>query len=100
MLASADADGPPLSGLLWPHESEYVITGQSPVAGALVQRFTSVVITYDEIDPAGPDPAGVREPRRPSPAPGGLEVSRLPTHNDLDAERGVRQPMGQRSGVR
>lgn len=31
VLAPANADGPPLGALLWPHESEYVIASQSPV---------------------------------------------------------------------
>ena len=38
VLAPANADGPPLAVLLWPHESEYVIASQSPDAGECPAR--------------------------------------------------------------
>jgi len=76
LLAPANADGPPLGALLWPHESEYVIATQSPVSGTRVQQYDSVVITYARIGSEGPGAAGVREPRRPKPAPGSLGVAR------------------------
>lgn len=40
VLAPSNADGPGLGGLLWPHESEYVITSQSP-AGARCSASTT-----------------------------------------------------------
>lgn len=67
VLAPTDADGPPLGALLWPHESDYVITSQVPPPGATVGRYASVVITYEPDERGGP--AGVREPRRPRPSP-------------------------------
>lgn len=76
VLAPANPDGPPLGALLWPHESEYVIASQSPVAGTRVRQYDSVVITYMRTNPEGPGAAGVRERRRPKPAPGSLGVAR------------------------
>lgn len=76
VLAPANADGPPLGALLWPQESEYVIASQSPVAGTRVRQYDSVVITYVRSIPEGPEASGVREPRRPRPAPGNLGVAR------------------------
>ena len=76
LLAPANADGPPLDALLWPHESEYVIASKSPVAGTRVRQYDSVVITYVRTNTEGPGATGVREPRRPKPAPGSLGVAR------------------------
>jgi len=76
VLAPANADGPPLGALLWPNESEYVIASQSPVAGTPVRQYDSVVITYVRTNTEGPGVAGVREPRRPKPAPESLGVAR------------------------
>ena len=68
VLCPPDRDGPGLAGLLWPHEAEHVVTGQSPVGGALLRQHDSVVVTYARVDADGR--AGVREPRRPLPGPG------------------------------
>jgi hypothetical protein len=89
VLAPADADGPPLGEMLWPHEAQYVITSQSPVAGTPVRRFESVVVTFDAIDSDGPDAAGVREPRRPTPPLGDVRVRRLAAeeHSGNDDDR-------------
>jgi hypothetical protein len=76
VLAPTNADGPPLGALLWPHEAEYVIASQSPVAGTRVRRYDSVVITYVRTNAGGPGAAGVREPRRPKPAPGSTGAAR------------------------
>jgi len=76
VLAPPNADGPPLGALLWPHESEYVIASQSPAAGTRVRQYDSVVITYVKTNTEGPGAAGVREPRRPKPAPGSLGAAR------------------------
>ncbi len=54
VLAPANADGPPLGALLWPHESEYVIASQSPVAGTRVRQYDRVVITYVRTNTVGP----------------------------------------------
>lgn len=86
VLSQVDADGPPLRVMLWPHESQYVITSQSPEAGALVRRYETVVVTFDKIESQGPDAAGVREPRRPSPSPGGVQVVRPPVEADIGPE--------------
>lgn len=42
VLAPVNADGPPLSALLWPHESEYVIASRSRVAGTRVRQYATV----------------------------------------------------------
>jgi len=63
VLAPTDADGPPLGALLWPHESEYLITSQIPPPGTSVCRYDSVVITYELLD--GSRPAASR-PGNPS----------------------------------
>ncbi len=76
VLAPVNADGPPLGVLLWPHESEYVIASQSRVAGTRVRQYDSVVITYVRTSNEGPGAGGVREPRRPRPAPGSLGAAR------------------------
>jgi hypothetical protein len=63
VLAQPDPDGPPLAALTWPRE--YIVTSQEPQAGAHLWRWDSVVVTWSALDRG--DPAGVREPRRPSP---------------------------------
>ncbi len=57
VLAPANADGPPLGALVWPHESEYVIASQSPVSGTRVQQYDGVVITYARTGSEGPGAA-------------------------------------------
>jgi len=76
VLAQVDADGPPLGEMLWPHQSDYVIASQTPVAGTLVRRWESVVITYVRTKKEGSGPAGLREPRRTGPTPGSLAAAR------------------------
>jgi hypothetical protein len=63
-LAQPDPDGPPLAALTWP--GDFIITGQSPAAGARLWRWDPLVVSWVAADQAGP--AGDREPRRP-PAP-------------------------------
>lgn len=86
VLAPTNPDGPGLGGLLWPHEAEYVITSQSPPAGTLLRQHDSVVITYERSSGDGPEPAGVREPRRPRPASGSAGVSRALDDVEFDRE--------------
>jgi len=57
-----DPDGPPLGALGWPNG---VVTDQSPEAGAKVPPGSPVTVWLDR----GGGGSGVREPRRPSPAP-------------------------------
>lgn len=76
VLAPADADGPGLGGLLWPHEAEDVITSQTPAPGTSLWQHDSVVITYAKIGEDGPGSAGVREPRRAPPVPGSGGLAR------------------------
>jgi len=82
VLALANAGGPSLDALLWPHESEHAITSQSPVAGTRARQYDSVAISYVRTNTEGPGTAGVREPRRPKPAPGSLGVA--PPLDDAD----------------
>lgn len=58
----ADPDGPPLAATGWPN---VVVVDQVPEAGAKVALGTSVKLWLER----GGGSAGVREPRRPSPAP-------------------------------
>jgi hypothetical protein len=76
VLAQVDADGPPLGAMLWTHESQYVITSQSPAAGTVVRPFDSVVVTFELVD--GLQGVPVRRPRRPSPLPGHLRLPGSP----------------------
>ena len=72
-LAQGDPDGPPLAGLTW--QQPVVVTSQEPAAGSLLLAWHTVVVTWA----ARPDPAGVREPRRPLPT-SRLDAAReLPT---------------------
>jgi hypothetical protein len=81
VLAAADPDGPPLGAMTWP--GEFLITAQSPPPGTSVFRWDSVVVTFRAL--AGGSAAGVREPRRPLPDPGGLRAARpLPSLADDD----------------
>jgi PASTA domain len=57
-----DPDGPPLAALGWP---DGVVTDQGPEAGAKVPAGSSVTLWVER----GGGSAGVREPRRPKPAP-------------------------------
>ena len=56
-----DPDGPPLAALGWP---DGVVTDQSPEAGAKVPPRSPVTVWLDR-----GGGSGVREPRRPKPAP-------------------------------
>jgi hypothetical protein len=60
--AGADPDGPPLAALGWPN---VVVVDQIPEAGAKVPAGSQVRLWLER----GGGSAGVREPRRPSPAP-------------------------------
>ena len=64
VLAQPDPDGPPLTALTWPR-GEYIVTSQDPQPGARLWRWDPVVVKWRALDRG--DPAGVREPRRPSP---------------------------------
>ena len=61
-LAQPDPDGPPLGALAWP--GEYVVTAQSPAAGAVLPRWDSVVVLFTGADDGT---AGDWGPRRPYP---------------------------------
>jgi PASTA domain-containing protein len=56
-----DPDGPPLTATGWPHG---VVTDQSPESGAKVPAGSTVTLWIDQ-----GGGSGVREPRRPKPAP-------------------------------
>jgi hypothetical protein len=65
-LPDVDQPGwPPLSALGWPGG---VVTAQDPRPGELVPLGHVVQLRVAKPG-EGPDPAGVREPRRPSPTP-------------------------------
>lgn len=57
-----DPDGPPLAALGWP---DGVVVDQRPDPCAVVPIGSSVTVWIER----GPGSAGVREPRRPKPAP-------------------------------
>jgi transposase-like protein len=57
-----DPDGPPLAATGWPNG---VVTDQSPESGAKVPPGSPVTLWLD----SGGGSGGVREPRRPNPAP-------------------------------
>lgn len=61
-MASADPDGPPLAALGWPNVR---VVDQVPEAGAKIPAGSPVRLWLER----GGGSAGVREPRRPSPAP-------------------------------
>ena len=46
VVTSADIDGPPLGALTWP--GTWTVTAQRPVAGSLVERWSTVVIEFKE----------------------------------------------------
>lgn len=60
--ASGDPDGPPLAALGWPN---VLVVDQIPESGAKVPAGSPVHLWLER----GGGSAGVREPRRPSPAP-------------------------------
>lgn len=62
VLTSGRLDGPPLGALTWP--GNWVVTGQHPSAGTVVERGSWVVITFEN---RGGGDAGDREPREPRP---------------------------------
>jgi hypothetical protein len=57
----SDPDGPPIQAADW---SAWVVVDQSPESGAKVPRGSSVIVWLER-----GGGSGVREPRRPSPAP-------------------------------
>jgi PASTA domain-containing protein len=46
VVTSADIDGPPLGALTWP--GTWIVTAQRPVAGSHVERWSAVVIEFEE----------------------------------------------------
>lgn len=70
VLAQPDPDGPPLSALTW--RRRCVITGQDPAPGTELTRWTSVAVTYEDLDDAAP--AAVRAPRPGRPPAGHAEA--------------------------
>ncbi len=68
VLTSGRPDGPPLGALTWP--GNWVVTGQDPSAGAVVERGSWVVISFEN---RGGGDAGDREPRVPRPPERRLE---------------------------
>ena len=61
VLATLDADGPPLAALTW--QQPVVVVSQDPPAGTPLPLWHSVVVTWA----AREDPASVRQPHRPRP---------------------------------
>ncbi len=57
-----DPDGPPLAAWGWP---DGIVVDQRPDVGAVVPMRSPVTVWIER----GPGSAGVREPRRPKPAP-------------------------------
>jgi hypothetical protein len=68
VLTSGRPDGPPLGALTWP--GNWVVTGQDPSAGAVVERGSWVVISFEN---RGGGDSGDREPRLPRPPERRLE---------------------------
>jgi hypothetical protein len=62
VAVGSDPDGPPLAALGWP---DAMVTDQSPESGAKVPAGSPVTLWIER----GGGSAGVREPRRPKPAP-------------------------------
>ena len=62
VLTGGRPDGPPLGALTWP--GNWVVTGQDPSAGAVVDRGSWVVISFEN---RGGGDSGDREPRVPRP---------------------------------
>jgi hypothetical protein len=79
-LAGPDPDGPPIGALAWP--GLFYIVRQSPAAGAVVTRHSSVVV---EISALGDD-AGVGAARHPSPRPS-LDAFAMPSPPDEQGSR-------------
>jgi hypothetical protein len=46
VVTSADIDGPPLGALTWP--GTWIVTAQRPTAGSHVDRWSTVVIEFEE----------------------------------------------------
>lgn len=46
VVTSADVDGPPLGELAWP--GIWMVTAQRPMAGSHVERWSTVVIEFEE----------------------------------------------------
>ncbi len=67
VVVIADVDGAPLASLTWP--GTWFVTSQDRAAGSRVPIWDTVRVTFRRDD--GDEP-GDREPRRPSPVPGGL----------------------------
>ncbi|MFJ4772805.1 PASTA domain-containing protein [Streptomyces uncialis] len=72
-LLLAAADRPDLASTV----VEYVVR-QYPPAGVEVPRGATVTVWFDLASGEGDGGAGVREPRRPDPAPGGVQVEAIP----------------------
>lgn len=69
VLTSGRLDGPPLAALTW--LGNWVVTGQDPSAGTVVERGSWVVISFEN---RGGGDAGDREPREPRPPHRRLEA--------------------------
>lgn len=70
VLASDDADGPPLEALTW--AGVWVVTRQRPAPGEPAQPGDLLRVRYREEPDDGR--GGVREPRHPRPHPVGVAV--------------------------
>lgn len=46
VVTSADIDGPPLGALTWP--GTWIVTAQRPAAGSRTERWSTVVIEFEE----------------------------------------------------
>jgi len=71
-IAAEDPDGPPLGALTWP--GVWLVTAQRPAAGAILRRWGSVVVDFEQAPPG--DEAGDREPRSPVPPLNALDDKR------------------------
>ena len=77
---SDNPDGPPLAELGWPGG---VVAAQHPQSGTRVRRGDKLRLQFLK-PPQGPDMAGDREPRHPSPSPLTLTAEALPEHDRDD----------------
>jgi len=46
VVTSADVDGPPLGALTWP--GTWIVTAQRPAAGSRTERWSTVMIEFQE----------------------------------------------------
>lgn len=86
-VATGDPDGAPIS--LYARQGAWMVAGQHPAPGALASLGSTIVIDIEE---RGGGESGDREPRRPTPPEGILELERTLTLEDLDEVTGMDDP--------